>query len=228
MLLFRVLVLVVLMLTSSSASGQFQPRATGPYASESDYFADKSKATTYISHRDSMGLIRSVELIVEDDVDGGCWTSATASKAKIRVELERSGIAVFDEPLAFHTPTAPTMTLSVLGMRTGGANGICAGSAILETEFVAGEELGSLSVVGRVFVVSSPARGWRRQTIYTSGSTLDDQIADFVAESLDQFVADVLSARRSDSIKLFESLWPRSDPMTEAELDSLMAGAPTN
>jgi hypothetical protein len=91
------------------------------------------------------------------------------------------------------------------------------------------DDLGSLSVTGRVFNVYYTGAGWFRSSIVSSGGNLNGQIASFAQEGVDSFVADVLSARRSSSTKQLVEAWHDEPPMTLKQWDEfLKANTPSN
>lgn len=195
---------------------------TGPYATEQEYFNEVFASTTRISIEESVGLIRAVELDVSDQVDGGCWTNGSAVAARVRAELEKAGIAVYEEPLAFYGPFSPTLEIVVLGFKSGGSTGVCAGSVKVNTYYFDDTELGSLANIGRIFGVRGVVSSWSKSALFTSGSTLNGQVSEYVQESVDTLIADILSARRSEGVKELINLWNKDPPMTLKEWDKYL------
>jgi hypothetical protein len=221
---YRVLAVAALSVFAGvvAAVGQEPNFVTGPYATEQDYFNEVFASTTRISLEESVGLIRAVELEVSDQVDGGCWTNSSAVAARVRAELEKAGIAVYEEPLAFYGPFSPSLRIAVLGFKSGGANGICAGYAKVEAYYIDDTELGSLANTGKVFRVRGVVSSWNTASLFTSGSTLNAQISEYVQESIDTLIADVLSARRIEGVKELIDVWDKDPPMTRKQWDEYL------
>ena len=205
-----------------AAVGQEPNFVTGPYATEQDYFKEVFASTTRISLEESVGLIRAVELEVSDQVDDGCWTNSSAVAARARAELEKAGIAVYTEPLAFNGPFSPALEITLVGFKSGGTNGLCAGYAKVNSYYFDDTELGSLSNTGGVFKVRGVVSSWSKSSLFTSGSTLNAQISEYVQESIDTLVADILSARRSEGVKALINVWNNDPPMTQKEWDEFI------
>ena len=66
--------------------------------------ADDQSMNSIIEVEESLGLIRSVYLVVDDQVDDKCWTNSDQIKQKTRLTLEQSGIRVYEEPLFIISP----------------------------------------------------------------------------------------------------------------------------
>lgn len=221
---FRVLAVAALSIFTGVvvAVGQEPNFVTGPYATEQDYFNEVFASTTRISLEESVGLIRAVQLEVSDQVDGGCWTNSSAVAARARAELEKAGIAVYEEPLAFYGPFSPVLEIAVLGFKSGGNNGICAGYAKVNSYYFDESELGSLANTGNIFKVSGVVSSWSTGSLFTSGSTLNAQVSEYVQESIDTLIADILSSRRSDEVKELIKVWNNDPPMTRREWDEYL------
>lgn len=195
-----------------------QPLPTGPFASEADYFDARSSKTVPISFDSALGLVRAVELQISDQVDGGCWLNAGAVRAKIRAELERSGIAVFEEPIAFRSPTSPVLELVVLGYRMSDVG--CVATASLELKYSSDETLGSLTYTGSIFSVSGITVAWSNSSIFSSGGKLDDMVMADVQKWTDLLVADIARARRSPEVQQFLEVWHKELPITVREWEA--------
>lgn len=199
-----------------------QEKATGPYATEADYLADVSAARVYISGVDLVGLATSVELIIDDQVDGACWTNSTAVAARIRAELEKFGIAVYQEELAFNTAAAPVLRIMGLGYRL--PNDVCFASVEMTVEYWSTSDLGSLAYTSTIYSMQSWSRLWASQTIFTSVKNIDQQLIAQVQEWVDTYIADVSKARRIPAVHAAYQLWGETDPMTQKKFDAIIAG----
>lgn len=217
----KILPLVASMLLPLSVAAQTAPISTGPYATEEDYQRERFDKTVLIGFEEALGLVRAVELQVSDQVDGGCWTNAEAVKARLRVELERSGIAVFDEPLAFRTATAPVLELVVLGYRIDKQG--CIATAQMQVKYPVRDYMGSLGYTGSVFAVSGISVLWGTSVIMNSGSKVDDMVLSNAQEWVDTLNADISKARRSTSAAQFLSVWNTELPMTASEWEAQWA-----
>lgn len=208
-------------LLSSSAAAQTAPIQTGPYATEEEYQQERFNKTVLIGFEEALGLVRAVELQISDQVDGGCWTNADAVEARLRVELERSGIAVFDEPLAFRTATAPVLELVVLGYRVERSG--CVASARMELKYPVRDYMGSLGYTGKIFAVSGISVLWSTSVIMNSGGKLDEMVMSNAQEWVDTLNADISKGRRASSTSQFLDTWNAELPMTAREWEAQWA-----
>ncbi|WEJ31627.1 hypothetical protein [Devosia sp. SD17-2] len=178
------------------------------------------KNTTSITGRDVVGVVGSVELIVDDQIEGKCWTNTSAISAKIRVELEKFGISVYTEKLATNTVFSPVLHIGGLGYRMG--NGVCTGQARFELYYFGNTRMGSLEYTGGHFEFRSPVEIWEASAIFTNSDRLDQQILDKVQEWTDSLIADISKARRTEGVKAVLAAWPEYNPLTQAEFDAFM------
>ena len=105
----------------------------------------------------------------------------------------------------------------------GNGNGPCVASLRLETVSTAREEYGSLTKTGQIFAIYEIATNWSKESVVSSGRDLDDQIDQFAQESIDAFVADVLSSKRSAVVKKMLTFWPPTEPMTQKQFQDATA-----
>lgn len=203
-----------------NAIAQAETYSTGPYKSEQDYLRAKYAKTTFVSQEEAIGLVRGVDLRVFDGIEDGCWTNMSGVSARIRVELERSSIPVYDEPLAYSTVFYPRLVLGTNGYRL--PNGTCVGSAELFLIYGADSNIGNLHREGNVLNVSGSVRLWGSGFVASSPSTLNDQIMELAQQSIDTLVADVLSKRRSNSVASALDKLPANPPPTEVEFAELL------
>lgn len=215
----RLALSTVAILSVISASAVAEENATGPYKSEMDYLESRWDRTKSISSQDALGIVRAVELLISDQVDGGCWTNVSAVQARVRAELERSGIAVFSEPMAIYNALSPQVQIDVLGYRAG--DGLCVAHATMKVAFLSESEMGSLAYTGSVFRVVSEATMWERAFI-ASGSSLNEQIINKLQEWTDTLVADVAASKRSVVVRDFLGTWHSEMPQTRAQTEASM------
>lgn len=214
---------VAFAVAGSTRHASAQSYSTGPFADESAYLGAVYDKTTTISGEDVVGVVRAVELIVEDQIEDKCWTNSTAVSARIRAELEKFGIAVYLEELALNTVFSPIVRVSGLGYRTG--NGVCTGHVSLELYYFGSTRLGSLSYTGEVFDFRSPIAIWEANSIFTNSERLDQQVLDQVQEWTDSLIADISKARRTEGVRAVLSVWPEHNPLTQVEFDKMMQEA---
>lgn len=85
----------------------------------------------FITISQSVGLIKHVFLLVDDQVSGGCWGNAQQLREQVKQSLEQKGLRVYDEPLLITSPLSSNLLISGQGSR--GERGICFGSIRLES-----------------------------------------------------------------------------------------------
>jgi hypothetical protein len=66
----------------------------------------------FIDNQDSLGLVRGVELTVNDEVSDGCWTNVSLARQKIRLILEQSKIPVHEDNL-INNPFFPMLVFQL-------------------------------------------------------------------------------------------------------------------
>lgn len=207
------LALVMMLCLGGVALGQ-------PFQTEFDYIEERLRHTVPVYPTETVGLIRAVELIIDDQVDGGCWTNLSAVRARLRAELERSNVAVFTEPLASYNVLSPQVSFSVLGYRVN-AN-LCVGHANMRVAYRAHTELGSVTNTGTVFEFLAQAVIWERNSILSSTS-LNDQLLGFSSEWVDELVGDIAASRRTANVLAFQEVWHGELPQTKAQFDEMLA-----
>lgn len=191
----------------------------GPFASEKSYFEAVLAHSAYIRPDQTIGLIRGVRLLVEDQVSGGCWTNARRIRASLRLELERAGIAVYEEDLAYNSVFSPVLHVEVYGHANGG---VCIGGANMQVFAEVVERRGSLSQTGKVFNIGGTIVLWRSNALYSTGGILNAQLLDWAETGVETLIADILKARREESVAALLAVWPDEPPMTRAEFETKM------
>lgn len=201
---------------------------TGPYANESAYLKERFDRSTSIEPQYAVGLIRAVELQVDDQVTDSCFTNASAVSARIRAQLENAKISVYSEPFATPLPFNPTLNLSILGGKLG--SGTCIASVAMSVEYSSDTELGSLAYTGGLFKVSGSHVMWRRKSLVGRAGNVNDSILSYVQEWIDSLTADVAMAKRNESVKKLFAVWPDHPPQTarefQAEIEKALAKVP--
>lgn len=192
----------------------------GPFADENAYNAALAQVTATVSGTDTVGVVRSVELLIDDQVEGGCWTNASAIAARVRAELEKYGIAVYQEPLALRTVFAPILQINGLGYRAGGE--VCVVSASMEVVYWGTTRLGDLGYTGRAFEFENPVLLWSQNSVFSNRSRVDDQLMKQAQEWVDTLIGDIAKARRSEEVEAVLSTWPSAKAMTAAQFEELL------
>lgn len=201
---------------------------TGPYANEGAYLKERFNRSIPIEPQYAVGLIRAVELQVDDQVKDGCFTNASAVSARIRAQLENAKIAVYSEPFATPLPFNPKLILSTLGGKLG--NGACIASVAMSVEYSSENELGSLAYTSGLFKVSGAHVIWRNSSLVARGGSVNDSILSNVQEWIDSLTADVAAAKRNENVQKLFAVWPDHPPQTarefQAEMEKVLAKVP--
>ena len=213
----RLSLLVGTILVAFQSPALAQGLPNGPFSDESAYIAALAQVTTTVSGTDTIGVVRSVELVIDDQIDGECWTNTTAIGARVRAELEKFGIAVYQEPLALRTVFSPLLQISGLGYRTG--SGVCVTSASMEVLYWGTTRIGDLGYTGRAFKLENPVLLWSATSVFSNSTRVDDQFLSQAQEWVDTLVGDIASARRSDGVRAVLETWPNVKTMTAAEFE---------
>lgn len=188
--------------------------ATGPYANENEYLDKRWEKTELMSSAQAIGLMRAVELHVDDQVDDGCWGNRDAVFDRVRSALVMAGVTVHTEPMEYYDVLSPQVSLAVLGYRmTGGA---CIAHLTLDVSIVSRHEMGSLTYTDQVFSISSDASLWRSSTIF-SGQYLDELALNAVSTYVDRLVESIRIARNDPTVQRFNEVWHNRMPLTRAQ-----------
>lgn len=195
----------------TGVSAQSYP--TGPFSNELDYFKARMQNTTTLEPSDAIGLFDAVRLQIEDQISDGCWTNVAAVKSRIRAELERSNIAVYDEVLFSHTARTPIVLITGVGGRN---DNLCIGNFKISIYGFDYAEFGSLASSNHVFKVLAEHVYWRRSVIQ-SGRSLNDMILRKAQQWIDEFVGERASVMRSEAVKDFRTTLPDLQFITERD-----------
>ena len=166
--------------------------------------AARADADRSLSQSEALGLISIVNIDVSDDVSDGCWTNVSTVEAKMRLLFEQNDIEVEKDSLAFLMPAARSVSLSALGFRNGMG---CVVSAAFEVRHWTSSDVGGYEELPE-FSVSGLVVSYSRQYVGTNSSNMNQQLLDFFDATATNFVADILSARRSDVVRLFKNTYP--------------------
>jgi hypothetical protein len=182
----------------------------------------RSEADKFISQEDALGLITTVNVVVSDQVSDGCWTNANRVSAMIRLLFEQNGVVVEQEDLAFLTTAGRRVGVTVVGFRT--SNGVCAASASFTVDHWVSQRIGGLDGLPQ-FSVSGMNRAVDESSIFTNGTSLDQQVLSFFEETTMNFISDIISARRSSSVAALKAAYPAfgESMMTRSEWDSYLS-----
>lgn len=192
----------------------------GPFADENAYTAALAQVTSTVSGTDTIGVVRSVELQIDDQVEGECWTNSSAIAARVRAELEKFGIAVYQEPLALRTVFAPLLQINGLGYRTG--SGVCVASTSMEIVYWGTTRPGDLGYTGRAFEFENPVLLWSANSVFSNSGRVDDQLMKQAQEWVDTLIGDIAKARRSDGVQAVLTTWPNAEAMTVVEFEEIL------
>ncbi len=190
------------------------PSIAAEFASETAYLNQRAQATETMSGAQALGLMRAVELVVSDQVNGSCWTNQSEVFHALRSELVMAGVTVYTEPLASYDALSPILRLSTIGYQAAG--GACIGHMTLETIIRSNSELGSLTHTQKVFNIAAEARLWSVSTIF-SGKNLNATIVETARRWADRLANDIRIARNDPSVQRFNAVWPKAAPRTRAE-----------
>jgi hypothetical protein len=208
--------LATALFVASTAIATAAEYATGPFTNELEYHDKRWDKTEVMSSAQAIGLVRAVELYIDDQVGDGCWGNRDAVFDRVRSALIMAGITVYTEPMETYDVLSPQVNLSLIGYRmTGGA---CIAHLTFDVGIVARFEMGSLTYTDKVFNISSDASLWNTSTIF-SGQTLDDLALKSAANYVDRFVDDIRTARNDDTVQLFNQVWPTNQPRTRAQAE---------
>lgn len=178
-------------------------------------FPSFSEPSRFLNQIEARGLITTVKIDMSDQVSDGCWTNASAIEAKLRLLFEQNGIIVKLEDLAFLTVPGRSVYVSVLGYRNGGT---CVAHAQFSVVHWVNSSIGGSNGLPK-FTVSGSVVSFEKNSIFTNGANVNQQIQEFVEEAASTFVADILSARRSESVRLFKNTYPNFGQNLATEIE---------
>ena len=176
--------------------------------STASYGREQPKADI-VEAEQSLGLIQVVELAMEDQVEGGCWTNVERVKQRARLALEQSGIKVYTEPLFHVAPFTTRLSVSALGKRGGG---VCFGDVVVRASGRSFLRWGE----NEEFAIETMSVNFSKRAIFVNPRSLDGQILEAVDTFVSEFAADVIANRRHGTVAKLLKEYPHSgdDPIT--------------
>jgi hypothetical protein len=175
-----------------------------------------------LSWDDKLGFVRNVHINLVDNVSDNCWTNATAIRSRMRLLFEQNEIAVHEEPFAFPDPMSVHVTLQAIGYRVEGSD-LCAVSSVMSVSH-AGFDVRGGAEGRQTFSLPFESNLSLQFGVNTSSSNVNEALSDFFEGTLSDFVADVISARRSENVRHFFDLYPAAgiDPISRTAWASLV------
>ncbi|MBA2492750.1 MAG: hypothetical protein H0V34_14000 [Gammaproteobacteria bacterium] len=162
------------------------------FATSRSFGQVEAHAPVYVSK--PVGLVHFVELQIDDQVDGNCWTNADAVVQGARLTFEQSGIGVFMEPLVAHPLHAPLVTITGLGGRT--KAGVCFGDIAVEVQ---SNVMATYGQYGE-FKIFMDALTYSNRSVAIASDNLNESFSETVASSVNEFAANVLADRRDATV----------------------------
>lgn len=153
--------------------------------------ADDQSMKSIIEVEESLGLIRNVHLVVDDQVDDKCWTNSDQIKQKARLTLEQSGIRVYEEPLFIISPFSSNIVISGLGQRT--ESGICFGKIEVDSYREVFTDFSDVSI-------KYYGSNFSRSSVAINSRNLDASFLSSVDTFISQFSSDVFAGRRNEHV----------------------------
>lgn len=191
---------------------------TGPYRNEDAYLDQRYDRTEAISSEYTVGLMRYAEIQFDDRVNDRCLADKDTIVARVKQGLDRSGVDVIDEPLAFYMPLFPLVRIEATGYRT--ASGVCAVSAHLSVTYEGRNAFGKLSSFGKVYELKSTAIIWSKNGIVADDKNVDGLLKDEVTDWVNELSRDIKLARGNKGVVRLLSAWKNMRPMTEADFQA--------
>lgn len=184
----------------------------------------QSRIPVYMEKGTEFGLVQSSKIEISDSVTDNCWTNASTVRSRVYLIFEQNGLFVPDYEPAFFGAQNVLTGLSAFGFRLG--NGVCAVSASFEVRTRISTRRGGAEGK-QEFSFEYTAELFERSSIFSNGGNTNDQLKDFFEGAASEFVAKVLSARRSKELSLYHAIYPRSEtpPMSVEEWERLIDNA---
>ncbi len=169
---------------------------------------DRQPSSKFVEVKETLGLIRNVYLVIDDQVEGKCWTNIEQVKQKARLTLEQSGISVYDEPLFIISPFSTNIVITGLGLRTD--SGTCFGSISVRNYREIFTDFGDVTI-------KYSGSNFYRSSVSLSGSNLNSSFLTAVDTFIAQFSSDVISGRRNPHVSEILKKQETSKPVTMRE-----------
>ncbi|HAR50674.1 MAG TPA: hypothetical protein DCS45_02200 [Roseovarius nubinhibens] len=157
-----------------------------------------------MSQDEALGLITTVNIDVSDEVSDRCWTNASSIEAKLRLLFEQNEIKVEKDELAFLVAAARSVSVRAWGYRTGS---VCVVGATFALRHWASSNMGGIDGLPE-FSASGLVVAFSNSAVLSSKVNANQQLMEFFESNATNLVADIISARRSDVIRLFKNTYP--------------------
>jgi hypothetical protein len=180
---------------------------------------DKQPNSKFVEVKESLGLIRNAYLVIDDQVEGKCWTNTDQVKQKARLTLERSGISVYDEPLFIISPVSTNIVITGLGLRSDA--GTCFGSIEVSSFREIFTYFGDVSI-------KYSGSNFSRNSVAISSSNLNSSFLSAVDTFISQLSSDVIAGRRNQNVNAILEKQVSSKPVTMREFVEMFKKASEN
>ena len=191
------------------------------------YAFSQETLPTRVPYELAPGYVKYVNLDIDDQISGNCWSNTKTVEAKVRLLFEQNELPVLNYRPQFRSRFVPQVTILGLGMRNG--NGTCFGHIqfLVQTIYFdkyggfEGKEEFEFTGVGIVFSQAS---------IFSNSDNLNSQISDFVEGAASEFAASAISSRRNELVLKFDNIYPgfNQKPMSREEFDKMIEEAVQN
>jgi hypothetical protein len=146
-----------------------------------------------------------VNIEIDDQFDGNCWTNKEVIKSRMRLTFEQSNISVFDEAHFVATAHFPTIVITGLGTRN--KAGTCLGAGKVSAQIDAAENFGS-DTIGHFSVQYRRTVMHELTGVFTNGQNLDAEMSEVAEKFAADFAANVIAGRRSTKVKALNKVLP--------------------
>jgi len=163
---------------------------------------NQDQSTDLISGDESLGLIHFIEIHVDDQVSGGCWTNVNQIRKNVRLKLEQSGIETAKK-LLWEGPYGATLIIDVIGYRTEKTN-VCVGYLNVSLVNYRAESFGYYGEyeIYRRYLL------YQKAGIMTSGDNLNTMIKKDVDGYVSELAAKIIRNRGNEPIKKILKSYP--------------------
>lgn len=147
-----------------------------------------------LPHEALPGFVQSTHLFIRDNVTGGCWTNANEVTEQIGSILRDAGISIGVIPQAYgYSPIMPRLELLATGERLEEA---CLVSVQLVLYFTNNTQLNFAHEDAVVSVRTHQSNiMWMKTQAIVSNDPVDDYLESWVAASVAELAAQIISAR---------------------------------
>lgn len=168
----------------------------------------------WLSVQESFGLISHARVIVNDQIDGNCWTNFSSIASKAKLEFERSNVKIYDYEPASRSIFNPDIYLHGLGYRT--ESGLCVGAAKINVIFNPNTNA-SIADTDISYTFSIVGESYESWLIASSLGNLNQQFENFFEGEVAEIASKIISQRRVSNVKfILDRLpTPRQDPMSQ-------------